>query len=393
MLALSFVATSQASPGPPKGTARENFDIVGDAVPAAFRSCSAVLLAAIIFASPALAQTVPTKLRVATFVVPPFVMEQNGTLTGFSIDLWEEIAARLKAKTDYQLAPEVAAGFDALRSKKADLLVSSVYITPERDKEFDFSYTILEAGQQVMVRETGNSVMANPFLDLLGLLFSKTSLLWLGIAVLFMLIPAHLLWLLEHRYKDGIIPTEKYFPGIFHAMHWSATTLMTQAEQTPRRPLARVLGFIWMFVGIVFVALFTAQLTANLTVEQIRGAINGPDDLPGKEVGTIKDSTSVGYLREYNAKTQEFAQVSEMFQALLDKKVDALVFAAPVLRYYAAHEGKGLVKLVGPEFNKRDAGMVFPEESQLRREVNSVLVAMREDGTYDRLYEKWFGSK
>jgi polar amino acid transport system substrate-binding protein len=128
----------------------------------------------------------------------------------------------------------------------------------------------LEAGQQVMVRETGNSVMANPFLDLLGLLFSKTSLLWLGIAVLFMLIPAHLLWLLEHRYKDGIIPTEKYFPGIFHAMHWSATTLMTQAEQTPRRPLARVLGFIWMFVGIVFVALFTAQLTANLTVEQIR---------------------------------------------------------------------------------------------------------------------------
>ena len=108
------------------------------------------------------------------------------------------------------------------------------------------------------------------------------------------------------------------------------------------------------------------------------------DNRPHTEIPTVP---------EYNARTQEFAQVSEMFQALLDKKVDALLFAAPVLRYYAAHEGKGLVKLVGPEFNKRDAGMVFPEESQLRRQVNSVLVAMREDGTYERLYEKWFGSK
>ena len=32
----------------------------------------------------------------AVFVAPPMVVEQNGTLTGFSIDLWNAIAARLK---------------------------------------------------------------------------------------------------------------------------------------------------------------------------------------------------------------------------------------------------------------------------------------------------------
>jgi hypothetical protein len=37
--------------------------------------------------SPALAQTPPKTLRVETFIVPPFVIEQNGELTGFSIDL------------------------------------------------------------------------------------------------------------------------------------------------------------------------------------------------------------------------------------------------------------------------------------------------------------------
>jgi len=360
----------------------------------AIRSLAAVLLATVIFVSPALTQTIPATLRVETFVAPPFVIEQDGKLTGFSIDLWEEVAVRLKTKSEYQVAPDVAAGFDALRSKKADLIVSAVLITPERDKEFDFSYAILEAGQQVMVRNTGDAVVPNPLLELLGLLLTKTTLLWLGIAVLFMLIPAHLIWLLERRYKDGIIPTEKYIPGIFHAMHWSATTLLTQAEQAPRQPLARVVSFVWMFTGIVFVALYTAQLTANLTVHQIRGAINGPEDLPGKQVGTIKGaSIPINYLRAHNAKVREFSQVGDMFQALLDRRVDALLFPAPVLRYYAAHEGKALVKLVGTEFEKREAGIVFPEGSPLRRQINSALVAIREDGTYERIYDKWFGSE
>src|SRR5581483_3361338 len=100
---------------------------------------------------------------------------------------------------------------------------------------------------------------------------------------------------------------------------------------------------------------------------------------------------SVNYLHVQNAKVQEFSQVGDMFQALLDKKVDALLFPAPVLRYYAAHEGKGLVKLVGPDFDKREAGFVFPEGSPLRRQINSALVAIREDGTHQRIYEKWFG--
>ena len=70
-----------------------------------------------------------------------------------------------------------------------------------------------------------------------------------------------------------------------------------------------------------------------------------------------------------------------------------MLFPAPVLRYYAAHEGKALVKLVGTEFEKREAGIVLPEGSPLRRQINSALVAIREDGTYERIYDKWFGNE
>jgi polar amino acid transport system substrate-binding protein len=124
-----------------------------------------------------------------------------------------------------------------------------------------------------------------------------------------------------------------------------------------------------------------------------RGAINGPEDLPGKQVGTSADSISAAYLREHNARVQEFTQVGDMFQALLDKKVDAVLLGAPVLRYYLAHEGAGLVRTVGPEFQKRDIGFLFPANSPLRKPVNSALVAMREDGIYDRIYQKWFGKE
>lgn len=281
----------------------------------------------------------------------------------------------------------------ALRSNKVDVLVSPVFITLERDREFDFSYPILEAGQQVLVRDTGEPVATNPLQDLLSLLFSRVAAMWLGVALLLVLVPAHLVWLLERRHKEGILPTRKYFPGIFYAAYWSASALLTQAEQMPRQWLARVITILWMFTGVVFVALYTAQLTATLTVRQIRGPINGPEDLPGKRVGTIAGAISAQYIREHNAEVVEFAKTEEMYRALLDKNVDALLLGAPVLRYYAAQEGKGLVKMVGPEFSKGDVGFAFPVGSPLRREVNHALIAMREDGAYRRIYDKWFGSE
>src|SRR5271166_3565848 len=53
--------------------------------------------------SAASAQGEVPQVRVAVVIVPPAVMEQNGSLTGFSIDLWNAIATRLKVKTNYQI--------------------------------------------------------------------------------------------------------------------------------------------------------------------------------------------------------------------------------------------------------------------------------------------------
>ena len=362
----------------------------------------AVLMISAAMAAPAYAQTVgssaasaqgePKELRVAAYIASPSVMEQNGTLTGFSVDLWNAIAARLKVKTSYQIMPDVSHLEEALRSKSADLTVG-VFITSARDEAFDFSIPTLQAGLQIMVRDTGETAQtASPLWDMLRLLFSRTTVVWLGIALLLVLIPAHLVWLFERRRQDGIISNPNYFPGIFEAFFWAISTLTGSPEGMPHQWVARAFSIFWIFAGVVFVAFYTAQLTTTLTVEQIRGAIEGPGDLPGKQVATIAGSTAVDYLRGHNAQVEEFATPGQVYKALLDKKVDAVVLPAPILLYYAAHEGKGRVKTVGPEFNTAPVAIMVQLDSPLRRKINLALIALRENGTYQRIYDKWFGT-
>jgi polar amino acid transport system substrate-binding protein len=159
----------------------------------------------------------------------------------------------------------------------------------------------------------------------------------------------------------------------------------------PRQWLARIIAILWMFTGVVFVAYYTAQLTATLTVEQIHGDINGPDDLPGKRVATTQGSTAAAYLREQHARVQEFKTIEAAYQALLANSADAVVFDAPVILYFAEHDGKGRVETAGTVFRKEDYGIVFAEGSPLRKKVDGALLELRESGVYEQIYQKWFG--
>ena len=67
-----------------------------------------------------------------------------------------------------------------------------------------------------MVRETGATQGAagrlSPILDMLRLLFSRTTIEWLGVGLLLVLIPAHVIWFLERRQQGGIVSNRNYFP-------------------------------------------------------------------------------------------------------------------------------------------------------------------------------------
>jgi len=332
-------------------------------------------------------------LHVAVRVLPPFVEQKEGKLTGFSVDLWNAIAERLGTKTEFQIVPDVHAQLDAVKSGAADVGVGAISVTAERELQYDFSQPILNGGLQILVRSERAGAETTAFQTLLGLLFSPQVLVWLSIAIVLTIIPAHIVWFLERNEDDGIIKSKKYIPGIFQAFYWGLGALATQADSMPRHWIARIVALLWMFTGVVFVAFYTAQLTANLTVQQFKSEVNSPADLPGRSVATIRASTSETYLNANGVKTVAFATTDEAFDALLQKKVDAFVFDAPVLQYYASHQGAQAVRTVGAVFHNEDYAFAFQSDSPLRKPVSAALLAMREDGSYERLAEKWFGDK
>ena len=332
------------------------------------------------------------KLRVATRVIPPFVIDNKGELGGFSIELWRAIASRLKVESEFKVSPSVPELIETVKARQADVGIAAISVTSERDQQVDFSQPMMDSGLQILVRGDGGT-LPNPLTGLLKALFSKTALIWLGIATLLIVVPAHIVWWLERDHPEGIVPSGlTYRQGIPHALWWAAGTLATQGESMPRSWLARLFAILWMFVGIIFVAYYTAQLTASLTVEQIQGSINGPQDLPGKKVGTTKGSTSAAWLENNNVQVVPFEKIKDAYEALMDKKVDAVVFDSPVLLYYANTDGKGRVQVVGTVFRKEDYGIVFQRDSEWRKRVDGALLSLREDGTYQELHDKWFGT-
>ncbi len=359
-----------------------------------WQGAAGALLVSLVAITPAQAQqpnqNQPQKLRVATRIVKPFVFEENGKLVGFSVDLWESIRNQANIESEFVVQPTVADLLSTVKSKKADVGIAAISITAERDRQFDFSYPMFDSGLQILVmsQPSSNDIVSN----LISGIFSITFLQLTGIILLFVLIPAHIIWFFEYRHREGICAEQPYYPGVFKAYWWALATLATQADEMPKSLAGRVVAVIWMFASVLFVAYFTATVTASLTVQQLRTDIKGPDDLPGKRVVSVAGSTSVEFLREKQIKVVEVTQVEQAYEALLQGQADAVVYDAPVLLYFASHEGKGKVQVVGSVFRNEGYGIAFPESSIYRRPINRVLLTLKENGTYQALYQKWFGS-
>ncbi len=119
------------------------------------------------------------------------------------------------------------------------------------------------------------------------------------------------------------------------------------------------------------------------------------DDLKGMTIGTKIGSTSFDYLTEKfgsDAEITPFPGSGDMYLALMGGNVDAVFYDAPNVGYFAKTRGEGRVKVVGPLYEGQQYGIAFAKGSDLVKPVNKALAAIREDGTYDEIYNKYFGT-
>lgn len=127
----------------------------------------------------------------------------------------------------------------------------------------------------------------------------------------------------------------------------------------------------------------------------VNSEIKAAADLAGKEVAVKTGTATVDYMKANvpGAKLKLFPNIDNAFLELATKRVDAVVHDTPNVQYYANTAGNGKVKVVGSLKSGDFYGIAFPKGSALRATVNEALAAIKADGTYDKLYEHWFGQK
>lgn len=324
-------------------------------------------------------------IRVATKPLEPFVFN-DGELRGYSIDLWDEVAGQLGAKTEWVEYQTVAEVLAAVETGEADVGIAGISMTPEREARVDFSHPVFDSGLQVAVRKgDGNG----PIRSLLPLLARRAVLLPLGGLALLVVAVAHVVWWTERRHNEAF--PHGYRSGIWEALWWSTVSVIGGGSSADvRRPLSRLLALFWMIVGLFLIAYVTARATSVLTVQQLQTSITGLEDLPGKKVITVSETVSADYLREQNIDFSGVADIDTALTQLVDGDAEAVVFDAPVLAYRAGTDLRGRVELLDKVYNPDKYGIALRSGSELREPINEAILLMSRDGTTADLRRKWF---
>ena len=238
----------------------------------------------------------PHGLRVVTGQIPPFVFKQGDALTGFSIDLWNALAQRLKA--DFSLTElgsfSQSEQLQAVQRGDAEVAMSAITMTAERERQVDFTLPYFDSGLQIIVRSQNH----DPFLATIESLLSPAIGQILVAALLIVVLLANVLWLVERRSNPYF--QKGYLPGIVEGL-WGVMLIIATGEHGDREASSLVkrliVVFMWL-LGVVLIAQFTATVTSSLTVQQLQSSIQGPGDLPGKTIGAVPGSIAADYLTQ-----------------------------------------------------------------------------------------------
>jgi polar amino acid transport system substrate-binding protein len=245
-------------------------------------------LAFLLFSAyPLSAQSVERKVRVAARICPPFVMNDSGTFSGISFFLWDKIAEQLDLEYSIELYG-LNVMLEAVVQDKADIAVTCLSMTVEREKIIDFSHPFYETHLSIAVKKHG-------FLQTLkNILYNERLVIALVIIVGVAALIGSILYLLEHNINEKLFSMKNKGGKLLEALIaglpfvTSGPIRYYEFKTLSGRTLVAFLA-----VGsTVMIASITALLASAFTLDQMHSEITGPQDLVKVRVGVIEASTS-----------------------------------------------------------------------------------------------------
>ncbi|TKS78583.1 Glutamate receptor ionotropic, delta-2 [Collichthys lucidus] len=250
-------------------------------------------------------------LRVVTVLEEPFVMVSENVLgkpkkyQGYSIDVLDALSNYLGFKYEIYVAPDHKYGslqpdgqwnglMGELVFKRADVGLSALTITPERESVVDFTTRYMDYSVGVLLRKAERTV------DMFACLAPFDLSLWACIAgtVLLVGILVYLLnWLNPPRLPMGSVSSTT----LYNSMWFVYGSFVQQGGEVPYTTLAtRMMMGVWWMFALIVISSYTANLAAFLTITRIENSIQSLQDLSKQTelpYGTVLDSAVYDQVR------------------------------------------------------------------------------------------------
>ncbi len=331
-------------------------------------------------------------LKVGISPFSPFVIESTQKPRGMSIDLWQALAREMGTDFEYVECKGVADKLKRLQEGSIDIAIGGITITEEREEVLDFTHPVFRTGLDILIPSEKRLTL----IGLVASLFKGHKIYVIFGLLIIVVIAGHVIWLVERSTKKRATSFDrKYFPGVFEGMYWALITASTigYGDKVPHRWIGRILAAIIIIIVLPLFGYFIAQLSSDLTMANIKSNINGPQDLWGRRVAVVAGTTSYSYMKKQRSQLAIYDRVEDAFNALLQGEVEAVVYDAPNLLYYANGAGRGKLAVVGRIFEPQDYGLALRQGSPLRENINRAILALIESDELERIRAEWFGDQ
>ncbi len=290
-----------------------------------------------------------TTLKVAYHEEPPFVVKsKDGTLSGPSVWLWENIANDNNLQFEYIEMP-LENILQALSESKVDASLSPLTITAERFKTINFTLPYHTEHASLLKRHTSSLKKAMQFLKSF---FSINFLRALGALIFIIFIFGVLIWFFER--KKNTKEFHHGVRGIWEGFWWSAVTMTTvgYGDRSPQTVGGRIISLIWMFTAVIIISGFTASIASSLTVNNISSSQTHISDFKHKTLGTIKSSATDTWLKNnFFNQRKEFKTLDEALLSLTKEKIDAVAYDRASLKAIVKNDTLSQYQLIDIKYN------------------------------------------
>jgi polar amino acid transport system substrate-binding protein len=355
----------------------------------------ALLLMSILMASATVrAQADREKLLVAAAPCPPVVIEEKGELTGLGIFLWAKVAAEMGVEYEINqttLDTLLAAIGSDETLRRAQVGISCLSVTAERERIIDFSHSFHETYTGIAVRDRGVTDMLKNFVT--------NPAIWRALIIVLTVaaLVGGVFFLLEGKLSPKLYSMQTPVGKTVEAL-MVGILFVTQGPikfYEFRTLTARILAAVLALSSTFVIASITAILASAFTLESLKSQVTGLQDLANVRVAALDSSTSSAFLRANGIAHQTMQDLDSMMVDLQGGRLDAVVSDAAYLKY-TIHEGRkkghyGSITVLPYEFDSQNYGFALEPNSSIKESVNQALLVVRKSPEWRQKLKEYLG--